>query len=216
MKKRFTFPFLAPALFVALLPIGAPGQLKTSAPTTVAGRVDALDAIFAAVWQDTLKYNPELASSLGDKRYDDQLTDYSVTAYDAGLARGRSYIEKLAAIDPIGLPDQVQLSRDLLLKQLIDDQEEARFKVWELPVNQMGGVHADLPRLVRQLSFDNAEDYEHYIARLKKVPTAFEQVTEDMNAGVDDNRTMPKYPLRRAAEEVPGWNLARATKGVQQ
>jgi uncharacterized protein (DUF885 family) len=53
-----------------------------------------------------------------------------------GWRAGRSYIEKLAAIDPAGLPDQVQLNRDLLLRGLIEQQEEARFKTWELPVNQ--------------------------------------------------------------------------------
>ena len=186
----------------ALLQAGAFAQLTASAPTSVAGRVDALNVIFASYWEDRLKHEPEMASSLGDKRYDDQLSDYSVAAYDAGLARGRSYIEKLAVIDPAGLPDQVQLSRDLLLRQLIEDQEEARFKTWELPVNQQNGIQADLPRLVRQLSFDKAEDYEHYISRLNKIPTAFQQVTEDMNAGIDDNRTMPGYLMQKVVVQV--------------
>jgi uncharacterized protein (DUF885 family) len=202
MKKSFACMFVALALSAAPLQTGAFAQLTASTPTSVAGRVDALNAIFASYWEDRLKHNPEMASSLGDKRYDDQLTDYSVAAYDAGLARGRSYIEKLAVIDPAGLPDQVQLSRDLLLRQLIEDQEEARFKTWELPVNQQNGIQADLPRLVRQLGFDKAEDYDHYISRLNKIPTAFQQVTEDMNAGIDDNRTMPGYLMQKVVVQV--------------
>ncbi len=202
MKKFLASAFALLGWSAALLQTGAFAQLTASAPTSVAGKVDALNAIFASVWEDRLKHNPEFASSLGDKRYDDQLSDYSVAAYDAELSRGRSYIEKLALIDPAGLPDQVQLSRDLLLRQLIENQEAARFKTWELPVNQMYGIQADLPRLVRQLSFDKAEDYEHYISRLNKIPIAFEQVTEDMNAGIDDNRTMPKYLMEKVVVQV--------------
>src|SRR5271163_954176 len=202
MKKPFRPMFAVLASFAALLSTGTSAQLTPSAPTTVAGRADALNAIFSSYWEDELKHNPEFASSLGDKRYDDQLSDYSVTGYDAELARGRNYMEKLAVIDPAGLPDQVQLSRDLLLRRLIEDQEDARFKTWELPVNQMGGVHADLPRLVRQLSFDKGEDYEHYIARLNKIPTAFQQVTDDLNAGISDNRTMSKYLIEKVVVQA--------------
>jgi hypothetical protein len=78
MKKSFRSRLRLPRRSRAAPDRGS-GQLKTSAPTTVAGRVDALNAIFASYWEDQLKYNPEFASSLGDKRYDDQLTDYSVT-----------------------------------------------------------------------------------------------------------------------------------------
>jgi uncharacterized protein (DUF885 family) len=182
--------------------VGALAQLTTSAPVSAADRESALNAVFTSYWEDQLKHNPEMASSLGDKRYDDQLTDYSVAAYDSELARGRGYIEKLSLIDAAGLPEQVQLSRDLLLRELIEDQEAARFKAWELPVSQMGGIHADLPRLVRQLSFDNADDYDHYIARLKKVPAAFQQVTENMSSGIDDHRVMPKYLMEKVLVQV--------------
>ncbi len=203
MQKHFASLFAALALAITLFPASqGRAQLTASAPTSVAGREQALNAIFASYWEDHLKQHPEEASSLGDKRYDHQLTDYSVGAYDARLASGRRYIEQLAMIDPAGLSEQVQLSRDLLLRQLIEAQEEARYKTWELPVSQMDGIQADLPRLVRQLSFDNAADYEHYISRLNKIPLAFEQITENLNAGIADNRTMPKYLMEKVAVQV--------------
>jgi uncharacterized protein (DUF885 family) len=203
MKKIHALAQAALVAAVALCVVpGAHGQFKINAPTSAADREQALNSLFADYWQDNLKHNPELASNLGDKRYDDQLTDYSVAAYDAGLARGRAYIEKLAAIDPAGLPDQVQLSRDLLLRLLIDSQEEARFKPWELPVNQQNGFHADLPRLVGQLSFDTVDDYDHYISRLNKVPAAFQQITENMSTGIDDNRTIAQYIVEKVIAQV--------------
>ena len=198
MQKLFT-PLVA--VFV-LISLPARGAAPAISGQSVTERVQALNSLFIEIWQDRLKHEPEFASTLGDKRYDDQLSDYSVAAYNAELARGRGYIERLSQIDPAGLPDQEQLSRDLMLRQLIDDQEEARFKTWETPVNQMGGLHSSLPRLVRELSFDNTDDYDHYISRLNKMPHAFEQIEENMSAGVDDNRVPPKYLLDKVLVQV--------------
>lgn len=156
-------------------------------------RKAALNTVFSDYWEDQLKYNPEMASTLGDKRYDDQLTDYSVQAYNASLDRGRAFIDRLSAIDTDGLSDQEKLSKDLLVRKLVEQQEEAQFKPWEMPVNQMSGLQIDLPQLVPQLSFDSQTDYAHYMDRLRKVPTAFEQITTNLMTGVDDNRVIPKY-----------------------
>ena len=100
-------------------------------------------ALLAEIWEDQLKHSPEFASSLGDKRYNDQLTDYSAKEVNAGLARGRDYIERLGAIDTTGLSEQEQLSAELMLRSLIEDQEGAKFKEWEMPVNQFNGFHTE-------------------------------------------------------------------------
>ena len=70
-----------------------------------------------------------------------------------------------------------QLSKDLLVRQLIQDQQEARFKPWEMPVTQFDGLQVALPQLVPQLAFNTVKDYDDYIARLKKVRLAFQQIT---------------------------------------
>src|ERR1700747_3535544 len=94
-------------------------QAKTPAATTVDQREKALNAIFSEYWEQRLKESPEFASTLGDKRYDDQLTDYSVAAYNAQLERGRAILDRLGAIDTAGLPAQEQLSKDLLVRKLV-------------------------------------------------------------------------------------------------
>lgn len=165
-------------------------------------RETALNTVFSDYWEQQLKESPEFASTLGDKRYDDRLSDYSVAAYNAHLERDRAFLERLAAIDTTGLPDQEQLSKDLLVRRLVEEQEEARFKPWEMPVNQMGGLHQSLPRLVPQLSFDTADDYDHYITRLGKIPTAFSQITDNMMTGMDDNRVPPRYLLEKVLVQV--------------
>jgi uncharacterized protein (DUF885 family) len=168
----------------------------------LSNRLRTLNAIFSDYWEDRLKHNPDFASSIGDKRYNDQLPDYSVEAFNDSLARGRAFLNRLGEVDTAGMSDQEQLSKEVLVRQLIEDQEEARFKPWEMPVNQFGGLQVDLPQLVPQLTFTSAKDYDDYIARLKKVPLAFQQTTDDMSLGMDDHREPPAYLMEKVLVEV--------------
>jgi uncharacterized protein (DUF885 family) len=168
----------------------------------IASRSRDLSRLFDEIWQDKLRHDPEYATALGDKRYDDQLSDYSPRAYNDSLARGRAYIERLSAIDTTGLPHQQQLSAELMLRSLIEDQEAAQFKEWEMPVNQYEGLQLDLPQLAAHTSFDNAADYDHYIARLNKVPAAFSQIMTNLQSGLDDHRTPPQFLMQKALAET--------------
>jgi uncharacterized protein (DUF885 family) len=175
---------------------------QLAANASLEDRRKALDGLFDEIWQNRLSHEPEFASSIGDKRYNDQLTDYSVDAYNEDLGRGRDYIIRLGSIDTTGMSDQEVLSKDLMVRQLVDQQEAAEFKPWEMPVNQFSGLHSELPQLVSRLSFDTVKDYDDYTARLTKVPKAFDQISANMNAGVEDGRVPPKYLLEKVLVQV--------------
>jgi uncharacterized protein (DUF885 family) len=196
-RTLFALLALAPGLLLN-------AQLTATPPTTppLRDRVRTLNAIFADYWEDRLKHNPEFASSLGDKRFNDQLTDYSVQAYNDSLARGRAFLQRLGEVDISGMSDQEQLSKEILLRQLVQDQQEARFKPWEMPVTQFEGLQVDLPALASQLSFTSVKDYDDYIARLQKVPVAFQQITDCMSIGMDDHREPPAYLMEKVLVQV--------------
>ena len=198
-------PFASMLLAVLLFPSAfLSAQLKSSpaAPTTPEDRTKALHGIFHDYWEENLKREPEFASTIGDKRHNDQLSDYSVKAINDWLAAEQDFLMKLAAIDPAGLSDQDRTSREMLISRLTDDQEGADFKTWEMPVNQMGGIYATYPQLVAQLSFTDVKDYDDWIARLHLIPKAFDQVTANMSIGIDDKRVPPKYLLEKTLEQV--------------
>lgn len=190
-----------------LLPVYAAAQNASPAPAAAAAasveqsRKD-LNAIFHDYWEDELKHSPEFASSIGDKRYNDRIEDRSVKAVNQVLARKQEYLLRLGAVDVSGLTDQEKTSRDLLLRNLADAIEAADFKEWEMPLNQMEGIHTDFPQLVAQLSFDTVKDYDDWIARLHAMPAAFEQVETNMSIGIEDHRVPPKYLLEKALVQV--------------
>ncbi|MGB6746058.1 MAG: DUF885 family protein [Terracidiphilus sp.] len=201
--RRFA-PVVPVLLLLAFVPALCAQVLSAApaAPASAAERSKQLSDLFHEYWEAYLQANPEFASTIGDKRFNDKLSDNSVKAYNDWLAREQNLLLRLAAIDPDGLSDQEKLSRELLLRQFTDDEEAAEFKEWEMPVNQMGGIQTDFPQLVSELSFDTVKDYDDWIARLHAFPHAFDQVTTNMSIGMDDHRVPPKSLLEKVLDEV--------------
>ncbi|MGI4757801.1 MAG: DUF885 domain-containing protein [Janthinobacterium lividum] len=179
--------------------IAQPSGAQTAASSSPAERSRALTKLFDEYWQYVLKASPETATYLGDDRYNALWSSYSADAYNANLARESDFITRLGAIDTAGLPEQEKLSSTLLLRQLIDDQEEARFKPWQMPVSQQSGPQLSFPQVIAVMPFATVMDYDNYIARLKAIPAVFAQVQDAMRSGVDDGRTIPQ-PLAQQTQ----------------
>ena len=146
--RTATFLLVASLAYASLLaqtPLVPAAQLT---PQTAAERSKALAALFSTIWEDELEHSPEFASSIGDKRYNDRLDDRTAAAYNQRLERETGFLTELAAIDTAGLSPQEQLSKEMMLRHLVEDQQEAVFKPWEMPVNQMDSVVTEIPQLV--------------------------------------------------------------------
>ncbi|WP_419803730.1 DUF885 domain-containing protein [Terriglobus sp.] len=190
---------------LTLLALGATLLAPAMAHTQVdsaATRSAQLTKLFESYWQDELKQSPELATSIGDKRYNDRWSDYTGAAANSWLARERETLNRLAAFDTTGLTSQEKLSVDLLVRSLIDDQEGARFKEWQMPVNQFNGPQTGLPQTIDVMPFDDVHDYDNLIARLNAIPQVFAQVQESMSLGADAKRTPPRLIMDQVVKEV--------------
>ena len=188
----------------ATLPQPAGGQPHgaSSGPQSVEARVKRLHELLHEQWEYTLRTSPEFASILGDKRYNDRLSDFSPAAIDKDLAQNRSFLARFEAVNANGFPEQEKLNRDLMVRNLRQTLEAAKFKEWEMPVNQMNGLHIDAPQLVTSLSFETVKDYDDYIARLKQLPRAFRDVTIQMRNGMNDRLMPPKILLGQVAKQA--------------
>jgi uncharacterized protein (DUF885 family) len=173
-----------------------------AAPAAVDDNRKALNQLFTDYWEDNLAHSPEFASTLGDKRFNDQISDYSVKAYNDSLAREQAFLMRLAVIDSTGLTDQEKISADLLIRQFTEDQEAADFKEWEMPVSQLDGIQTIYPDLVAQLTFITVKDYDDWIARLHQIPKAFDQTTANMAIGMEDHHMPPQYLMAKVLDQV--------------
>jgi uncharacterized protein (DUF885 family) len=174
------------------------------APADLHARREALDKLLAEQWEYTLSHSPELASILGDKRWNDKLSDFSLAAVEADLARQREFLQRFEAIDSTGFPEQEALNKALMVRDLREGLEGARFKPWEMPVSQLSGIHLQLPQFVGQLTFVAVKDYEDLIARYHQVPRAFEETIEHMRHGMADGLMPPRFLLEKVVTQSEG------------
>ncbi len=206
MRQFHLTSLLVPALSLACLAPQLGAQKLTTAPVSAHASVEdrraALNGIFQQYWDEYLERNPEFASAIGDTRYNDKISDYSVKEVNGWLQREQDLLMKLAQISPAGLTESETMSREMLMRSFADDIEGSEFKEWEMPVNQMDGIYSTYPQLVAELSFKTVKDYDDWIARLHQIPTAFNQVTQNMELGIEDRRVPPKYLLEKAMEQV--------------
>ncbi len=184
---------LIPAAFAAANP-----------PADLEARRKALNDLLHEQWEYNMRTSPIYASILGDKRYNDKLDDFSQQAIDDNLAQTHRFLERFEAIDTTGFPEQEILNKELMVRDFKMGLEGARFKPWEMPVTQEGGIHIDAPQLVSVLSFTSVKDYEDYITRLTLLPRLFDQTAEQMRKGMAEGLMPPKILLEKVVTQANG------------
>ena len=187
---------LALCLFYAVQMIAVPADVET--------RRQQLNALIAELWEWNLQQNPIYASIIGDKRYNDQLGSHSEKTILEQQAKEKVFLQRFQAIDPAGLPHQDVLNRELEIRGLKEDIEATDLKLWQMPVNQMSGIHINTPQLVTVLSFQTVKDYDDYIARLQQLPRVFEEDTANMRKGMANGLMPPKFLLEKVVDQTNG------------
>ncbi len=187
-------------LLLAVVPVWG-----AAAPASdLQARRDALDKLLAEQWEYSLSHAPEFASILGDKRWNDQISDFSQAAIDADHARTRDFLQRFEAVDTTGFPEQEALNKALMVRNLKEELEGAKLKPWLMPVNQISGIHLLVAQFPSLLTFTTVKDYDDLITRYKKLPRSFDQTIDHMRAGMAAGLMPPKFLLEKVAAQVDG------------
>jgi uncharacterized protein (DUF885 family) len=193
--------FLKWALPIAL----ASMLLATSgfaADTGIEKRRQRLKTLLEEEWEYTLRTHPEFATYVGDDRYNDKLSDHSPEAVERELKHAQETLKRIEAVDSTGFPEQEKLNKEVAVRELREHIEGARLKQWEMPVNQMGGIHLSYASMPLQLPFHSVKDFDNYLARLHQMPRAFDQTIAVMRVGLKDRMMPPRYLLEKVAAQA--------------
>jgi len=182
---------------ILLLPL-----LTQAAEQTLEARRAELNRLLADEWEYTLRTQPELATHIGDNRYNDRLSDLSNKAIADDLEHKRRALRRFEAVDTTGFPEQEKLNQALMARSLHDEIEEARFKNWEMPATQFGGIHLGYASLPFDSPFRNVKDYEDYRSRLLQIPRALDQAMGHMRDGLRERLMPPKYLLEKVSAQA--------------
>jgi uncharacterized protein (DUF885 family) len=172
---------------------------RTAGETGIEARRAQLRAVLAQEWEYQLQAHPEMATFIGDNRFNDKVSDHSAKFFAEDLEHAKQTLKSIESIDTAGFPEQEKLNKILMVRRLRERIESARFKNWEMPVDQMNGVHLSYATLPSATPFRSVKDYEDYLSRLHQLPHIFEQIVADMQLGLHDGLIPPRYLLEKVA-----------------
>ena len=91
-------------LFIALV-LAAGVAFAAEAPRNdLESRRRGLNDLLAEQWDYNLSTNPEFASILGDRRWNDKSSDSSLAAFEKDLVKQREFLRRFEAVDTTGFP----------------------------------------------------------------------------------------------------------------
>ena len=189
------------ALGLTLLAVPSAAAQELSAADLDRRRV-ALRKLLDEHWEYTMKENPEYASILGDKRYNAEVSEVSEAAVKREWADTRKWLTRFKAIDTTAFSETERLNRDLMVRDLERGLEWSRFRGWQTPVSQMGGIHLNAAQFPSLLSFQTAQDYDDYVTRLGKFPKTIDDTMTNMRKGMANRLMPPKFLLEKVAEQA--------------
>jgi hypothetical protein len=199
---------------LGLLSLCAVATVPVTAATAVSDpAVSALHQLLDAEWEWELSQFPEHATSLGDHRFDDRVTDRSPSAIAARRAHHAQALNAIRQIDRSKLSGEDRISRDIFeftaelsvkgdaLYRGVAPKLDLAFSSDDSPfaMNQMSGPQLSLPQLVRATRFQDESDYRHFLKRMAQWPTVFSQQQAILEAG----RSVGLVPPRVAIERLP-------------
>ncbi|SSI83558.1 signal peptide [Acinetobacter baumannii] len=165
-------------------------------------RVKALNQLLQEQWEYTLKNNPEIATTLGDLRYNNRWIEFSKNQIKKDKKTTQNFLKRFEAIDSTGFSATDQLNKDLMIYQLKETLKYYDLKLYEMPFNQMWGLHLQFPGFISSIPFDNAKQYQDYISRLKQIPLILEQGIQLAKQGQKDGLMPPKYLIEKVAKQI--------------
>ncbi len=162
-----------------------------------------LHALFDTDWQWSLRNSPEFATTIGDKRFNDRLSDTSLAASKAENAHQIDMLSKLKAIDRNALTGQDLISYDLFAYEKNNAIEAAQLYEYNpQPISQLDGIHISFPQLVAQTPFANAKDYHNYLARLRGLPRHIDGVIEQLQHGIATGWVAPRVIMQLIPDQL--------------
>ncbi|MDH3400240.1 MAG: DUF885 domain-containing protein [Chromatiales bacterium] len=177
------------------------GSLFAQSPLDIEAETAKLHSLFEQAWEYDLKRNPEMATRLGDPRYNHRWTDYSAAAQSENhLAEGQ-FLVQLSKVNRDLLPDEEQLNFDLFEQAYQQRMEAWTYRTWLMPLNQRGGVQS-ADQLAAAAPFTSLKDYANWIARLRSIGILVQQNIALMRQGIAEGWVQPRIIMERIPAQI--------------
>ncbi len=173
--------------------ITAPGYAQSDQP---------LKTLADGYWNALMERYPTWATSVGDYRFNDRLTDVSEAArkqWRKTLSTMLADVDELA-ID--GLSAEDKLTRDLLERAIRDRLAKLDCHLECTPLDPLSGPHISFPLILVSQPFRNLDDFNDYIARLRAFRKQVDDHIDNMRACTSRNLVSPRVTIDKVLPQI--------------
>jgi uncharacterized protein (DUF885 family) len=143
--------------------------MLTASPALASPSTD-LNQVMAEHWAWYLKSNPEQATTLGVRSYDERISDVSLAEADRQAGQADAFLARLKAIPDAGLNPAERTNKAILSRLLAEQVEGNRFGARQMLFTTYYGWHQSAAELAGNVPFQTRADYESYLSRIAQYP----------------------------------------------
>ena len=174
------------------------------ASPVIAQENTALKDVADQYWSYQLDQYPEFASSLGVDDPIGRVSDASLEAEDARVAKAKLWLAQLDAIDTATLSEDDKTNFGILRRTLAEEIEANGYGQRTINFTNRGGWHQNFASMQNNLPFRNAQDYRTYVNRLKQYAKVNDQSIAVANKALAGGYVQPCVSMEGYETSISG------------
>jgi len=168
---------------------------KVASAEEIIAESKKVNDFFDRVYDAAIDRDPQAQSRLGIKKDYDKWSDITDEHEQKELDITKLDLDSLHRIFKYdALDDQTKISYRLFEVQCKERIDNFKWRFHNYPVNQMGGMHAEVPAfLINIHTISDKKDAEAYIARLLGINSLFDELLQSLKIREEKNIIPPKF-----------------------
>src|SRR5262245_43706456 len=187
---------LARVLPVLLMIVAAPAARSAPDPE--------LAKLCDEYWQGYLRTEPMFATSIGDRRFDDQLSDITPAAIESNRQRMEGLLARARAFDAAKLAGPDRLNRATLIETLEGHLANLSCHFEDWVVDPLGGPQVEFFNLADYTLIRTPEDAGKFVQRCRAMGKYMDDHIANLRSGLQRGRVASRDPVEKVAEQLDG------------
>ncbi|KFM58360.1 hypothetical protein X975_27170, partial [Stegodyphus mimosarum] len=152
---------------------------------------EAANSMFAEYWEMFLMMNPDYATALGDQRYDNKLSSYSLESTGEMKVIIEDFIERANRMLPRAAEgSETQNNLELFIIYLEYRLGRLTDGSYLFPISKLSTPEKNLRSLINYMTLNSTQQFQNLIARYRATPNQIDEIIELMRQGIKKNYTL--------------------------
>jgi len=191
----------AAAAFAALV---VAVTIHSAPPAHAAGPSGELAKLCEEYWQGTLKAHPTAATGLGDKRYDDRLSDITPAGNAAEEQRLTAVLARVRAIEAASLTAADQVTHTSLVTEVDGQLASLRCHLEEWIVDPLSGPQVGFMNLADYTLIDTPRDGANFVKRCRAMGKSIDDHIANLKTGLAKGKTASRDAVTKVIGQLEG------------